>query len=200
MAGDAGLNNFGDPGTYVARVTMSAVVGGTASVLSGGKFANGAVTSAFATMYNDADHGDQASGGAAGVRGVQGSPSGPDYKSWYAEANGRAEPSSFLEDTAMLVGGAFAWVKKAFAGAALVDGIEVGGGASLRNLSEGQIQRIQNAADRYDRQITVIGSRALKSLPSGNPELTHPEAPSQVIKETLDKTRPYITFSPRGKQ
>ena len=35
-----------------ARVTAAAIVGGTASVISGGKFANGAVTGAFIQMFN----------------------------------------------------------------------------------------------------------------------------------------------------
>lgn len=35
---------------------MSAVIGGTASVLGGGKFANGAVTGAFGYLYNDYVH------------------------------------------------------------------------------------------------------------------------------------------------
>ena len=38
------------------RITASAVVGGTASALTGGKFVNGAVTAAFARMYNDEMH------------------------------------------------------------------------------------------------------------------------------------------------
>jgi RHS repeat-associated protein len=40
------------PGEAIARM----IVGGTASVASGGKFANGAVTSAFAYAFNDAMH------------------------------------------------------------------------------------------------------------------------------------------------
>ena len=37
----------------VSNTVISAVAGGTASSLAGGKFANGAVTSAFATMFNE---------------------------------------------------------------------------------------------------------------------------------------------------
>jgi len=42
----------------VSRVVSSAIVGGTVSSVSGGKFANGAVAGAFIMMYNDmAEHG-----------------------------------------------------------------------------------------------------------------------------------------------
>jgi hypothetical protein len=34
------------------QVAMSAVIGGTAEKLGGGKFANGAVTGAYVTMFN----------------------------------------------------------------------------------------------------------------------------------------------------
>jgi len=43
-------------GTTEAKVAMSAIVGGTASELGGGKFANGAVTGAFVMMYNELGH------------------------------------------------------------------------------------------------------------------------------------------------
>jgi hypothetical protein len=49
LVGDLGLKGTGAP---VAR----AVIGGTASVLGGGKFANGAVTAAFIYLYNDSVH------------------------------------------------------------------------------------------------------------------------------------------------
>jgi hypothetical protein len=39
---------------YVAHVAVSATIGGTASVLGGGKFANGSITGAFQYMFNDA--------------------------------------------------------------------------------------------------------------------------------------------------
>ena len=38
------------------RVTAAAVVGGTASKLTGGKFANGALTGAFSRLFNDEGH------------------------------------------------------------------------------------------------------------------------------------------------
>jgi RHS repeat-associated protein len=48
---------FGPPQTggaqgYIGRVSSAAIAGGTASELTGGKFANGAVTAAFAQMWN----------------------------------------------------------------------------------------------------------------------------------------------------
>ena len=42
--------------TFEGKVAMSAIVGGTASELGGGKFANGAVTAAFVMMYNHMAH------------------------------------------------------------------------------------------------------------------------------------------------
>ena len=40
-------------GITAARVTSAAIVGGAASEISGGKFANGAVTGAFSRAFND---------------------------------------------------------------------------------------------------------------------------------------------------
>ncbi|GAA5525250.1 hypothetical protein Maes01_01815 [Microbulbifer aestuariivivens] len=49
----------------VMRVIAAAVLGGTASVASGGKFANGAITGAFSRAFNDeAQHGAQKNSGA----------------------------------------------------------------------------------------------------------------------------------------
>ena len=42
--------------TFEGKIAMSAIVGGTASELGGGKFANGAVTGAFVMMYNEMGH------------------------------------------------------------------------------------------------------------------------------------------------
>lgn len=47
------------------RIAASAIVGGTSSVLTGGKFVNGAVTAAFARMFNDEMHRSDATCGAA---------------------------------------------------------------------------------------------------------------------------------------
>jgi hypothetical protein len=55
------------------RIAASAAVGGTSSVLTGGKFVNGAVTAAFARMFNDELHFKEAAicgGAAAGAAGV----------------------------------------------------------------------------------------------------------------------------------
>ncbi|MGH8458310.1 MAG: RHS repeat-associated core domain-containing protein, partial [Nevskiales bacterium] len=49
------LGQLGTPGAP-ARVIAAAVIGGTASELGGGKFANGAVTGAFSRAFND-EHG-----------------------------------------------------------------------------------------------------------------------------------------------
>jgi len=42
--------------TFEGKIAMSAIVGGTAAELGGGKFANGAVTAAFVMMYNHMAH------------------------------------------------------------------------------------------------------------------------------------------------
>ncbi len=42
--------------SFESKVAMSAIVGGTAAELGGGKFANGAVTGAFIMMYNEMGH------------------------------------------------------------------------------------------------------------------------------------------------
>jgi RHS repeat-associated protein len=48
------VNGF--EGAYAARVSIAAIVGGTASKLAGGNFANGAVSGAFVQMYNEEMH------------------------------------------------------------------------------------------------------------------------------------------------
>ncbi|MEI8595411.1 hypothetical protein [Photobacterium sp. Hal280] len=51
MPGESGVAVMG-------RVTVAAVIGGTSSKLSGGKFENGAVTGAFSRLFNDEMHRD----------------------------------------------------------------------------------------------------------------------------------------------
>lgn len=46
-----GLDAVGLAGDPTAEVVASAVVGGTAAVIGGGKFANGAVTGAFGAVF-----------------------------------------------------------------------------------------------------------------------------------------------------
>lgn len=51
-----GFDRLGDPRTWEGRLKnaiAAAVVGGTASVIGGGKFANGALTGAFSRLFND---------------------------------------------------------------------------------------------------------------------------------------------------
>jgi len=49
-------------GSYYGRAFFSAMVGGTVSMIGGGKFANGAVTSAFQFMFNESLHPDPLTG------------------------------------------------------------------------------------------------------------------------------------------
>ncbi len=51
--GKLSLSNPTGPGGYAQNAVVSAVVGGTASVLGGGKFKNGAITGAFSRLFND---------------------------------------------------------------------------------------------------------------------------------------------------
>lgn len=51
-SGVMGHSGDGNPEYIAERTAVSAIAGGTASVLSGGKFANGAITGAFAQLYN----------------------------------------------------------------------------------------------------------------------------------------------------
>ncbi len=51
--GKLSLSNPTGPGGYAQNAVVSAVVGGTASVLGGGKFKNGALTGAFSRLFND---------------------------------------------------------------------------------------------------------------------------------------------------
>ncbi|QIK55608.1 hypothetical protein G7051_15130 [Dysgonomonas sp. HDW5B] len=57
-AGSQKITEFGSGWTKAARTTVSAIVGGTAAELGGGKFANGAMTAAFIMLYNDELHKD----------------------------------------------------------------------------------------------------------------------------------------------
>ncbi len=52
----AGSSDYFGYGFRGARITAAAIVGGTTSKLIGGKFANGAVTAAFARAHNDERH------------------------------------------------------------------------------------------------------------------------------------------------
>jgi len=52
LGGQAKWDN--EPG--VVRITSNAIVGGTVSVIGGGKFANGAITGAYTVMLNDMMH------------------------------------------------------------------------------------------------------------------------------------------------
>nr|WP_240901074.1 RHS repeat-associated core domain-containing protein [Thioalkalivibrio sp. XN8] len=51
---DGGIST--DAGARFARIMAAATVGGTASTLGGGKFANGAITAGFARAFNDERH------------------------------------------------------------------------------------------------------------------------------------------------
>jgi RHS repeat-associated protein len=107
----------------------------------------------------------------------------------------------------------------ALAGAA---GPVAGGGAKLENLGSQEVARIQNAADRTETSISVVGSRAkgtpgptsdwdyvvpegtrnrtihsLKSsLPEGPRGLGEPRN-QDIFKGTVDPNEPHITFTPR---
>ncbi len=62
----AGFSKFATPlsfGNELADAIKSAVVGGLASKLGGGKFENGAITGAFGYLFNQAMHGARAAGG-----------------------------------------------------------------------------------------------------------------------------------------
>ena len=66
---EAGLNSVaGEEGRY-ERAMIAGAVGGTASVLTGGNFANGAVSAAFAHLFNDEAHSQQQVAGATLVGG-----------------------------------------------------------------------------------------------------------------------------------
>ena len=96
-----------------------------------------------------------------------------------------------------------------------------GGGAKIENLAPGERARIQNAANRTNTEVSVVGSRAkgtarsdsdwdyvlpqdtrastrhsLKSsLPEGTRSLGEPRN-QDFFQEPLDLTKPYITFTP----
>ena len=62
------MGQIGDGNTFgsiLGRAAASAAIGGTASSLSGGNFANGAMTGAFSRAFNDEGH-DQERGGGGG--------------------------------------------------------------------------------------------------------------------------------------
>jgi RHS repeat-associated protein len=96
-----------------------------------------------------------------------------------------------------------------------------GGGAKLANLAPEDITRIQNAANRTNTEITVVGSRAAgtpkpnsdwdyvvppdtkkktvhslsSSVPEGPRGLGEPRN-SDFFRENVDQEKPYITFKP----
>jgi hypothetical protein len=100
-------------------------------------------------------------------------------------------------------------------------GARAGGGASLQNLTPGEILRIQNAANRTGVEITLVGSRASgrtgplsdwdymvpentssrtihslrSSLPEGHRGIGEARN-SEIIRGPVDPNRPFITFTP----
>jgi RHS repeat-associated protein len=87
---DAGLTSVaGDEGKFL-RASIAGVAGGTASVLTGGKFANGAVSAAFAHLFND---------DGPGHRGI-GDNGGPPLGSW-EEPNYESTQENVLERLAL---------------------------------------------------------------------------------------------------
>jgi hypothetical protein len=56
VGGVFGSANVSNLSGKLQNAFKAALVGGTASVLSGGKFANGAITGAFSRMFNDINH------------------------------------------------------------------------------------------------------------------------------------------------
>jgi hypothetical protein len=73
-------NMFGNPGEGAAmrarNAIMAGIVGGTASVLGGGKFANGAVTGAMSRLLNDCAPGKKSPGYSFGIVGGGGGEAG----------------------------------------------------------------------------------------------------------------------------
>ena len=215
----------------VGRVVISAVAGGTASVLTGGKFANGAITAAFATMFNEfgiGTDGKTVHCAGRGCESMEAYQAKQDFSDQYGETIAAAGGMLAAgEGAGIVIGRGIAWAYGAEAtasagtGATAVEGIEVGGGASLRNLAPGEITRIQNAANRFGTDITVVGSRAsgranplsdwdfittapnkvLQSLPRGDSQVLRSMGrdPSEILRTTVNKNQPYITFSPKGR-
>lgn len=56
IGGNMGSSEWASAGNRALRIASAAVVGGTASSMSGGKFANGALTGAFSRAFNDEAH------------------------------------------------------------------------------------------------------------------------------------------------
>ena len=98
---------------------------------------------------------------------------------------------------------------------------KVGGGAKLANITAGEATRIQNAANRIGREITLVGSRAegtaglasdwdylvnasgkeqhriINSLPGAELRAEGIRDPVEFLRGALDPSRPHITFYPR---
>ena len=64
MSGAGGylIRHYGNEMGRVGMIVTNAVVGGTAEELGGGKFANGAMTSAYSMMFNDLMHSPEGEG------------------------------------------------------------------------------------------------------------------------------------------
>ncbi|MEZ5901344.1 MAG: nucleotidyltransferase domain-containing protein [Hyphomicrobiaceae bacterium] len=232
-SGVMGHSGDGVPENVAARTAVAAVAGGTASVLAGGKFANGAITGAFAQLYNAdgigksiAIGGGRALGAIFG--GVVGSGAAGLCTAGTYGACGAVTPGIIMTGVVggALVGGQTAgviydFVTDPFGSAVYSDaetGPVAGGGASVDNLSPGDISRIQNAADRYGTKITVVGSRAAgtagpnsdwdyilegkspgrigQSLPGGSRGLGEPRA-QDFDQGPVRTDQPHITFTPR---
>ena len=105
---------------------------------------------------------------------------------------------------------------------AVPDTVTVGPGASFDNIAANEATRIQNAANRIGRPISLVGSRASgnasgysdwdyvitginsgtkhsmsSSLPRGATELVY-GCQIDIFTGILDDTAPFITFNPVG--
>ena len=108
-------------------------------------------------------------------------------------------------------------------GTDIPEGPAVGGGADIKNLSPGQQKRIQNAADRSGANVTVVGSQTTGTRPAsdfdfiieggtsrsrGKIKNSLPQGPRgtgegngrDFLDGPVDKSRPFITFSPKPKK
>jgi len=134
--------------TFEGKVAMSAIVGGTASELGGGKFANGAVTGAFVMMYNEMGHENT----------LTQAQFEKEYERFQANDSGLIDVSEFFIPVGRLISGMYYSLKAAIG--PLGNWLRIGN--SFSKTSGFKTKAIRWGGNKHHRQ--KIGSDTLRNL------------------------------------
>jgi len=136
--------------TFEGKIAMSAIVGGTASELGGGKFANGAVTGAFVMMYNEMGHTYKTN--------VQTPAERREFERFQANDKGLVDVSEIFIPVGRLISGVYDALKVAIGPL----GAWIRIGDSYSKVGQIQTKSIRWGSNKFHRE--QIGNNALRNL------------------------------------